>query len=81
MKFLTFHYSNCIMYLIYFSLSCLIVDIVTEYYEIIQNNLIFDLLLMYIGESLAIFFYLYEKSQFIVKTEGIKVFNEKKKKK
>lgn len=80
MKFFTFHYSNSIMYLIYFSLSCLIVDIITECYEIVQYNLIFDLLLMYIGESLAIFFYLYEKSQFIQKTERIKVFNEKKKK-
>jgi len=74
----TFHYSNCITYLICFSLSCLIVDYIYENNEILKNNTIFDLLLMYVGESLAIIFYLCEKSQFIHKPKNVKIFSTNK---
>ena len=59
---ISFHYSNSLKYFIYYTLSGLYGYILRQHYKEKINSL-FTLLSMYIGESCALFFYLYEKFQ------------------
>ena len=60
---ISFYYSNSLKYFIFYTLSGLYGYILRHYYKE-KMSTIFQLLLMYTGESCAFFFYQYEKYQF-----------------
>ena len=69
---ISFLFTNSLKYYIYYILSGLFGYIIRDKYKE-EMNTIFNLLLMYIGESFALFFYLYELYQFKTKIKNYQV--------
>ncbi len=75
MSLIQFGHPKCILLLIIFVITQIINQIIANYY--LESNPFFDLFLMFIGESLSIFFYLYQRynksidihDKFIIKNE------------
>ena len=68
---ISFYYSNSLKYFIFYTLSGLYGYILRHYYKE-KMSTIFQLLLMYTGESCAFFFYQYENINLKIKLKKIK---------
>ena len=61
MKYISFNLPKCFIYLILIAITRTITDYIRGYGERYFKNAIFRLILMFIGQFAAIFFYLVQK--------------------